>query len=850
MKPKTNLLNFKLFKHKKTLFKLVFLAFPLIMIGNGNKAYAYYFQNDTPKNTLGKELWTAGHEGGNQNEWSLNGGGGEFNSGSGNSSVSTDVSRSGNYSLKMSINTTNGGGHGTRNFRWSELGDHDDLIFTQYFYFPNRIDLDRNNDWFNLIQTKGVKFAPGGAGTGPDQINDPHFVLGLKVRGGAGSGGANFLVLSDLQKFWGSEPDVSWAAPAEIDLPVKTWVKIQMRIIQDRGDNGRILVWQDDQLIIDTKLRNTLRPEVDMNMFSINAYADQTYPTTTNVYLDDVSIHLPGTQEAPAPILPPSVNIVSPENNSTVISSTEVEIQAQANSANNTEITKVDFYVGNNIIGTSTNSPHSMKWSNSEAGTYKIKAVARDENNMVGESEEITLTITPPVPEVEEPEPQEPQIPTPDPTPDPNLSDGNPLINMNLGSTEGVIYNANSFEGEPRESIFPYNTYTYNQNSASQELLFQTERNAPDLRIEIPIENGIYKVITYHNELYFGINGPSATKGRRVFNIEIEGDLVKENLDLFSESGNKPLELAFENVEITDGKISIRMQASSNRATISGLTVIPQTESTDSGFEAYQQFINAGSSKDVFYKNEQYNGDDSYNTQATFENKNASVEELFQTERHSVNLKYAIPVPNGTYTVKTYHNELWFGHSGPSSQSGRRVYDILLEGEVVKNKFDLFEETGNNPAELIFNEITVKDGVLNLDLVAFSNRASISGIAITRTKASSGENLRVLSNETPNEVKSEELVTEYGETTESPRIYPNPASENVFVDLGLKAESYRYFVIHDMQGRLVNHFFTEYLSSDNGKYSIPVSDLKQGVYLVSLVDKNNDLEKFRLMVNP
>ncbi|MEX2512281.1 MAG: malectin domain-containing carbohydrate-binding protein, partial [Cyclobacteriaceae bacterium] len=446
----------------------------------------------------------------------------------------------------------------------------------------------------------------------------------------------------------------------------------------------------------------------------------------------------------------------------------------------------------------------------------------------------------------EEPQPEEPELPSPDP----NLSDNNSLINMNLGSSEEVTYNSNSYAGEPRESIFPYTTYTYKQISASKELLFQTERNAPELRIEIPVENGIYKVITYHNELYFGINGPSAIKGRRVFDIEIEGDLVKNNLDLFSESGNNPLELSFENIEIKDGKISIRMNASSNRATISGLSVIPQTKSTDNGFEEFQRFINAGSSKEVFYNNEKYNGDNSYNSSSTYLNRNASDQELFQTERHALSLKYAIPVPNGTYSVKTYHNEMWFGHWGPSSQKGRRVYDILLEGIVVKNKFDLFVETGNKPAELIFEEITVKDGVLNLDLTAYSNRASISGIALIRTSASSGENLRVVSNEFSSEGKLEELIPESWETNTSPRLYPNPASEKVFVDLGTNAENYRYFLIHDMQGRLVNHFFPEYLSRDNGKFIIPISGLKQGVYLVSLVDKNNEPDKFRLIVNP
>jgi hypothetical protein len=244
-------------------------------------------------NRPGILLWSAGHETGNQNEWTSDGGGGEYNSGTGNSAVSNTVARTGEYSLKLSITTTIGTSHGTRNFRWKEIGSNKDLIFTQYVYFPAKIDLDPNNAWFILLQTKGVKFAPGGAGSGPDQINTPHFVVGIDVRGGAGSGGANYLTLADLQKAWGGTYNVVWEAPLEINLPLKKWVKIQMRIIQDRGNDGRVLLWQDDVLVADSGLRNTLRPEVDVNQFSINAYADKTFPNATSYFIDDLSVNLP-----------------------------------------------------------------------------------------------------------------------------------------------------------------------------------------------------------------------------------------------------------------------------------------------------------------------------------------------------------------------------------------------------------------------------------------------------------------------------------------------------------------------------------------------------------------------------
>ena len=368
---------------------------------NSDFVLSDYSLLNTPTNNLGALLWSAGHESGNQSEWTSDGGGGEYNSGTGNSVVSTTFARTGKYSLKLSINTSSGDSHGTRNFRWKEIGANKDIIITQYLYFPARIDLDPNNAWFNLLQTKGVKFAPGGAGTGPDQINNPHYIVGIDVRGGAGSRGANYLTLADLQKFWGGTSNVVWKAPAGIDLPVNKWVKIQMRIIQDKGTNGRILLWQDDVLVIDTGLRNTLRPEVDVNQYSVNAYADKTVPNTTVYYADDLSINLPDDTSSqsykvttePAPFSggkiliaqfgkDTDVKITSPVNNSTLPKNSTISIKASASNPAS-EIQKIEYFRNDVLIGTITNSPFDFNWVNAGEGVYQIHVKAYFKNGDV-----------------------------------------------------------------------------------------------------------------------------------------------------------------------------------------------------------------------------------------------------------------------------------------------------------------------------------------------------------------------------------------------------------------------------------------------------------------------------------
>ena len=81
-------------------------------------------------------------------------------------------------------------------------------------------------------------------------------------------------------------------------------------------------------------------------------------------------------------------------------------------------------------------------------------------------------------------------------------------------------------------------------------------------------------------------------------------------------------------------------------------------------------YLNTGSSVDVNYEGREFVGDlalsSLYNSNHTYANPSASSIQLYQTERGSAEnletLSYAIPVPNGTYSVQTYHNELWWGN--------------------------------------------------------------------------------------------------------------------------------------------------------------------------------------------
>lgn len=92
---------------------------------------------------------------------------------------------------------------------------------------------------------------------------------------------------------------------------------------------------------------------------------------------------------------PPTVSITSPANNSTFAAGSNITITANAGDADGS-VTKVDFYAGTTLIGTSANSPYSFTWNNVAAGNYALTAKATDNDGKTTTSTAVNITVTVP----------------------------------------------------------------------------------------------------------------------------------------------------------------------------------------------------------------------------------------------------------------------------------------------------------------------------------------------------------------------------------------------------------------------------------------------------------------------
>ncbi|WP_437371980.1 malectin domain-containing carbohydrate-binding protein, partial [Maribacter litoralis] len=103
---------------------------------------------------------------------------------------------------------------------------------------------------------------------------------------------------------------------------------------------------------------------------------------------------------------------------------------------------------------------------------------------------------------------------------------------------------------------------------------------------------------------------------------------------------------------------------------------------------------------------------------------------IFSKERYDVEsgpeMEYIIPMDNGEYVVNMY-----LGNSfAAANEPGDRIFDILIEGNIVIDDFDVITEFGHNVAGMLSFPATVADGELNLSFNHVIENPIISAIEI------------------------------------------------------------------------------------------------------------------------
>ncbi|VEP17378.1 conserved hypothetical protein [Hyella patelloides LEGE 07179] len=106
-------------------------------------------------------------------------------------------------------------------------------------------------------------------------------------------------------------------------------------------------------------------------------------------------------------------------------------------------------------------------------------------------------------------------------------------------------------------------------DSTRDDPLLQTERFGQNFSYAIPVENGNYQVNLGFAEIYWN------ESNQRIFDLEIENELVIDDLDIYAEAGgkNEALEKSF-SVEVQDGTLNLDFSTTIDSAKISTIEVV------------------------------------------------------------------------------------------------------------------------------------------------------------------------------------------------------------------------------------------------------------------------------------
>jgi hypothetical protein len=103
------------------------------------------------------------------------------------------------------------------------------------------------------------------------------------------------------------------------------------------------------------------------------------------------------TTSAPSTItvnanVPPTVALTAPASGAIYFAPATITLTASASDADG-NVVRVDFYNGGTLIGTATNSPFSVAWTNVASGTYTVTAQATDNGGAITTSSPITVVV-------------------------------------------------------------------------------------------------------------------------------------------------------------------------------------------------------------------------------------------------------------------------------------------------------------------------------------------------------------------------------------------------------------------------------------------------------------------------
>ena len=207
-----------------------------------------------------------------------------------------------------------------------------------------------------------------------------------------------------------------------------------------------------------------------------------------------------GTNANPAPV----VSITSPASNSSYASPANINITANASDADG--ISKVEFYNGTNLIGTSTAVPYQFNWSSVAGGTYTIIAKAYDTKGGVNSSAGMSVSVSGGTPN------QLPAISITAPSSNASLAPNTTYtITASASDADGSIAKVEFYRGATllgTDTYAPYAYTVYGQAAGSFSFTTKAYDNQGGTTVSTPVN------VIFGGQEFFNLNASCLTSGQ------------------------------------------------------------------------------------------------------------------------------------------------------------------------------------------------------------------------------------------------------------------------------------------------------------------------------------------------
>ncbi len=145
--------------------------------------------------------------------------------------------------------------------------------------------------------------------------------------------------------------------------------------------------------------------------------------------------------------------------------------------------------------------------------------------------------------------------------------------------------------------------------------------------------------------------------------------------------------------------------------------------------------VNAGGNAYTAPDGTAYEADDGFSGGRTYSTNDAiagtEADALYQSERYG-NFSYDVPLEDGTYEVTLRFAEVYW------NASGKRVFDVIIEGDEVVTDLDLYAEVGHDAAYDVTETVSVSDGTLNIVFDTDVNNAKVGAVLVASTDGGGG----------------------------------------------------------------------------------------------------------------